>query len=173
MNPVRILFLADTHLGFDLPFRPRIRRSRRGPDFFANFNRALQLARKGAVDCVVHGGDLLYRSRVPARLVEMAFEPLIRVAEGGTPVYLVPGNHERSEIPYRLLAAHKRIHIFDKAQTYLLTTGKLRLALAGFPYVRDNIRVRFREVLKQTGWCRVSRFLGLSRHVSRVILNTI
>jgi len=37
MGIIRILLMADTHLGFDLPFRPRIKRRRRGPDFFANF----------------------------------------------------------------------------------------------------------------------------------------
>ena len=40
MDIIRILFLADTHLGFDFPFRPRIQRRRRGPEFFANFKRA-------------------------------------------------------------------------------------------------------------------------------------
>ena len=45
MGIIRILFLADTHLGFDLAFRPRIERRRRGPEFFANFERALQPAR--------------------------------------------------------------------------------------------------------------------------------
>ena len=39
MGIIRILFLADTHLGFDLAFRPRIERRRRGPEFFANFFR--------------------------------------------------------------------------------------------------------------------------------------
>ena len=92
MGLIRILFLADTHLGFDRPFRPRIQRRRRGPEFFANFKRALQPAVKGQVDCVVHGGDLLFRSKVPPRLVTMAFEPLKQVADQGTPVYLVPGN---------------------------------------------------------------------------------
>jgi hypothetical protein len=29
--------MADTHLGFDLPFRPRIKRRRRGPDFKSQF----------------------------------------------------------------------------------------------------------------------------------------
>jgi len=76
MGLVRVLLLADTHLGFDLAFRPRIERRRRGPEFFANFQRALQTALDGRVNCVVHGGDLLFRSRVPARLVGMAFEPL-------------------------------------------------------------------------------------------------
>jgi len=59
MGIIRILFLADTHLGFDLPFRPRIQRRRRGPEFFANFKRALLPALQGRVDSVVHGGDLL------------------------------------------------------------------------------------------------------------------
>jgi DNA repair exonuclease SbcCD nuclease subunit len=122
MGIIRILFLADTHLGFDLPFRPRIQRRRRGSEFFANFERALLPALQGrvdCVDCVVHGGDLLYRSKVPPRLVAMAFEPLKQVADQGIPVYLVPGNHERSAIPYRHLAEHPGIYIFDRPQTYL------------------------------------------------------
>ena len=89
MGLIRILLIADTHLGFDLPFRPRIKRRRRGPDFFANFTRALMPALRGEVDAVVHGGDVLYRSKVPARLVEMAFEPL------NAPVFY-PGSIERT-----------------------------------------------------------------------------
>ena len=38
MGIIRILLIVDTHPGFDLPFRPRIKRRRRGPDFFANFD---------------------------------------------------------------------------------------------------------------------------------------
>ena len=67
MDIIRVLFLADTHLGFDYPFRPRIQRRRRGAEFFTNFKRTLLPALKGRVDCVVHGGDLLYRSKVPPR----------------------------------------------------------------------------------------------------------
>ena len=121
MGIIRILFLADTHLGFDLPFRPRIQRRRRGPEFFANFERALRPALRGRVDCVVHGGDIFYRSKVPPQLVAMAFEPLKKVADQGTPVYLVPGNHERSAIPHSHLAEHPGIHIFDRPRTYLLS----------------------------------------------------
>ena len=64
-EPMRVLFVSDTHLGFDLPARPRVDRRRRGPDFFACFERALEPALRGEADVVVHGGDLLYRSRVP------------------------------------------------------------------------------------------------------------
>jgi DNA repair exonuclease SbcCD nuclease subunit len=149
---IRILFLADTHLGFDLPFHPRVNRRRRGPDFFKNFELALAPAYRKEIDTVVHGGDLFFRSKVPPLLVQMAFEPLIKVADSGIPVYLVPGNHERSAIPYRMLAAHPNIHIFDRPKTFLLKLKGISLALAGFPHVRQNIRQNFRQVLEQTGW---------------------
>ena len=146
---VRVLLLADTHLGFDLPLRPRIQRRRRGHDFFANFERALQPALEGEVDLVVHGGDLFYRSKVPAALVERAMAPLVRIAEHGVPVYLVPGNHERSRIPLHLWARHPNLHIFDQPRTYLCSLGKGSIALSGFPFAR-GVRARFGKLLSQT-----------------------
>ncbi len=156
MGIIRILFLADTHLGFDLPFHPRIQRRRRGAEFFANFKRALMPALQGEVDCVVHGGDLFYRSKVPPQLVAMAFEPLKQVADQGTPIYLVPGNHERSAIPHSHLADHPRIFIFDQPRTYVWQKADVTLALAGFPFVRHGIRHDFLHRLDQTGWLDVN-----------------
>lgn len=152
MDNVRILFIADTHLGFDLPFQPRVQRRRRGPDFFENFEHALRPAFNGEVHCVVHGGDILYRSRVPPKLVEMAFEPLKQLADTGMPVFVVPGNHERSQIPYPLLAAHPEIRIFDRPRTHLLEIEGFRLALTGFPCERKTVRADFPDILEQTRW---------------------
>lgn len=152
MDIIRLLFLADTHLGFDYPFRPRINRRRRGPDFFQNFRKALEPALKGEVDAVVHGGDLFFRSRVPARLVDMAFNPLKEVADRGIKVFLIPGNHERSRIPFGLLSLHKNIHIFSKPTTFFLSKNGKTLALSGWPYWRDNVRDTFPRLLEETGW---------------------
>ena len=152
MGIVRILFLADTHLGFDFAFRPRIERRRRGPEFFANFQRALQPALDGRVDVVVHGGDLLFRSKVPAKLVTMAFEPLKQVADRGIPIYLVPGNHERSKIPHSHLGQHSQIHIFDRPRTFRLQKENFTLALAGFPFVRQGVRRNFLNLINQTNY---------------------
>jgi DNA repair exonuclease SbcCD nuclease subunit len=143
---VRVLFVADTHIGFDLPGRPRVARRRRGDDFLQNFDRALEPALRGEVDVVVHGGDLLYRSRVPAWLAETALAPLRRVADSGVPVLLVPGNHERSRIPYPLLAVHEHLHIFDRPRTIAVDARGVRVAFTGFPYTPD-IRRRFPEML--------------------------
>jgi exonuclease SbcD len=149
---MRLLFLADTHLGFDYPFRPRINRRRMGEDFFANYIRALEPAFKGEVDAVVHGGDLLFRSKVPARLVDMALAPLKEIADKGIDVFVVPGNHERSHIPFRILSLHPHIHIFDVPRTFILERRRFKLGLAGFPYWRDNVRARFPHVVEETGW---------------------
>jgi DNA repair protein SbcD/Mre11 len=143
---VRVLFVSDTHLGFDLPSRSRVVRRRRGDDFFQNFERALEPARGGEVDVVVHGGDLLSRSRVPAWLAEAALAPLKRIADSGVPVLLVPGNHERSRMPFPLLALHERLHVFDQPRTLVLEARGVRVAFMGFPYTHD-IRRRFAKTV--------------------------
>lgn len=142
---MRVLFVSDTHIGFDWPTRPRVER-RRGDDFLRNFERALEPARTGDVDVVVHGGDLLYRSRVPAWIAETALAPLKRVAASGVPVLLVLGNHERSRIPYPLLAVDEGLHVFDRPRSVVLEARGVRAAFIGFPYTSD-IRRRFPHVL--------------------------
>jgi DNA repair exonuclease SbcCD nuclease subunit len=147
---VRILFLSDTHLGIDLPARPRVERRRRGEDFFRAFERALAPATAGEVDAVVHGGDLHFRSRVPAWLAEAAIAPLRAIASRGIPVLLVPGNHERGRLPFPLLALHERLHVFQAPRTVHLEARGLRVAFAGFPYAAA-VRARFPSLLAATG----------------------
>ena len=148
---IRVLLLADTHLGFDLPTRPRVERRRRGPDFFANTRLALEPALAGEVDLVVHGGDLLYRSKVAPRLMAQALEPLLEVADRGVPVVLVPGNHERSALHYPMLASHAHLHVLDRPRTVGLELAGTRVAVGGFPCQRDEIRDRFRTLVSECG----------------------
>jgi len=149
---LRVLLLADTHLGFDHPLRPRVDRRRRGPDFFANTRAALAPALRGEVDLVVHGGDLLFRSKVPAELARLALEPLLEVADAGVSVVLVPGNHERSALPFPLLAAHSHLHVYDQPRTIRLDLAGGRVGLAGFPCQRDCIRSTFNDLVSATRW---------------------
>ena len=152
-SDVRVLFLADSHLGLDLPVRPpRVKRRRRGDDFLANYAAALEPARQGQVDLVVHGGDVFDRSHVPASLAYQALEPLRRLADEGMPVFVVPGNHERSLLPHTRFAAHPRVHVFDRPRTFRIDVRGTPLALAGFPYERAGVRQLFPSLLEQTGW---------------------
>jgi exonuclease SbcD len=147
---IRLLFLSDTHLGFDYPFNPRVERVRRGPDFFANFERALAPALDARVDAVVHGGDMFFRSKIPRELVGLAFAPLLKAARAGVPVFVVPGNHERSRIPQGLLETHPNIHIFNQPRTYNLELPGGSLALGGFPYAK-GVQQGFKALVRQTG----------------------
>jgi DNA repair exonuclease SbcCD nuclease subunit len=85
--PLRVLFFSDTHLGLDLPSRPRVERRRRGDDLFESFERALAPATRGEAGVVVHGGDLFYRSRIPAWLAERVFSRLAQLADQGLDVF--------------------------------------------------------------------------------------
>ena len=149
---MKILFIADTHLGYDLPLRPRIDRRRRGHDFFQNYQNALEPAFKGEVDAVLHGGDLFFRSRVHPNIVSDAFEPLLQIADNGIPVYIVQGNHERSQIPRSLFETHENIFIFDTPSTYTQHFENLKISFSGFPCVRNGIQGRFKEMVKRTQW---------------------
>lgn len=155
-NVIRILLLADTHLGFDLPVKPRVNRRRRGHDFLANYAAALQPALSGEVDLVVHGGDVFNRSRPPSSVVWQAFEPLTRIADRGVPVFVVPGNHERGRIPHLRFAQHPGIHVFDRPRTFVAEVRGVRVAVAGFPSERDDVRSRFTDLVAGTGSANVS-----------------
>jgi DNA repair exonuclease SbcCD nuclease subunit len=100
------------------------------------------------VDVVVHGGDLLYRSRVPAWLAEAALAPLKTLAASGVPVLLVAGNHERGRMPYPLLAIDDNLHLFDRPRTVVVEARGVRVAFAGFPYV-NRVKHRFLSVLEE------------------------
>jgi hypothetical protein len=151
---VRILLVADTHIGFDLPRRPRVERRRRGHDFLANFERALEPALAGEVDLVVHGGDLLFRSRVPATLVETALAPLVAVAERGVPVCIVPGDLAavlrsrlaavpadavvRVRVPETLVAAEPALFTAARLRDMVPATANVELGVYRAPNARRH-----------------------------------
>jgi DNA repair protein SbcD/Mre11 len=153
-SDIRVLLLADTHLGFDLPVRPRTGRRRRGYDFLANYATALEPALAGEVDLVVHAGDVFDRPSVVPTIAYQAYEPLRRVADCGVPVFIVPGNHERSRLPHLRFASHPHVHVFDRPRTFVTTVRGTTIALSGFPYERRDVRRRFAELLEQTEWRR-------------------
>jgi len=153
-EPIKILFFADSHLGFDLPHRPRIERRRRGEDLFKNYLQVLKVARQQKVDLILHGGDLFHHSRVSPAIIERAYRPLYEIACAGIPVYLVPGNHERSQLPGHLYLSHENIQVFDRPVTYTQQIGGKRISLSGFPFAR-KAREKFPSLLRQTRYKKV------------------
>jgi DNA repair exonuclease SbcCD nuclease subunit len=151
-HAIRILFLADSHLGFDMPLRPRVERRRRGPDFFRNLDLALRPALEKKVDLVIHGGDLFFRSRVGPGLVMQVRERIRAVAESGVPILIVPGNHERSALPLPILWRIPGLFVFDRPRTYRLNIRERVLGLSGFPCRRRNSRGLFPALIEASHW---------------------
>ena len=149
---IRLLILADTHLGFDYPIRPRLQQRRRGPDFFANFRRVLDHARETRPDFVVHGGDLFFRARIPQKIVDLVYTDLLEFAAEGIPILIVPGNHERSVLPSSLFMQQPNIYIFDQPRSFLLKIGDAKIAFSGFPCERKRARDQFHLLVARTGF---------------------
>lgn len=149
----RILHLADTHIGADLPRRPRLPGPRRGDDFIASYRRVLDRARAENVDLVIHAGDL-YDTPAPTNAAIMAAViPLRELAADGIPVLIVPGNHERCLLPESPFLSHQNIHIVNEPETRVFNgRSGVRVAVSSFPCIRRGVRDRFDEALAATRW---------------------
>lgn len=148
---LRILHVADSHIGADLP-RRRGARPRRGDDIVDSYRRALGHAVTAGVDLVIHAGDVFDTPDPGDGAILAATEPLLGLASAGIPVVIVPGNHERSALPHTLLLAHPLIHVIDQPRTTVLRCRGQRVAIAGIPCLRRQATQRFGLALESTAW---------------------
>lgn len=146
---IKIIFLADSHLGFDYPLRPKKEKRRRGIDFFHNFDRILSHAKNNKADLLIHGGDLFYRTLVPTPIVDRVYERLFEFAQSGIPTVIVPGNHESSRLPQSLFLHHPNIYYFSKPGIFQFTLKGSYFDIAGFPCIRRDVESKFPEIAKE------------------------
>jgi DNA repair exonuclease SbcCD nuclease subunit len=132
--------------------RPRVNKRRRGEDFFNNFDSVLSYAKTAKCDLVIHGGDLFFRSKVPQRIVDRVYQTLTNFVNSGIPIYIVPGNHERSRLPTSLFLIHPRIHVFNYPRVITLMVHGAKINIGGFPFTRGNINKIFLSELQRSGW---------------------
>lgn len=161
-RPLRILHLADSHIGSQLPARPRRRDEwRRGDDIVQSYQRVLQRAREYDVDLVLHAGDVFDEPHPSDAAVTAAASPLLSLAADGFPVVIIPGNHERSVLPGSLLLAHPNVHIFANAETRVFTLSGRRVAIVGIPCIRRHSAARFAAVLEESRWAETTADLNI------------
>jgi exonuclease SbcD len=151
LRNLRFLLLADSHLGFDYPLHRRSKRPSRGEDFFRNFAIIMSVACREKVDALIHLGDVFHRSRPPDIVIERAFGGFHQVADMGIPVYIVPGNHERSWLPQTLFSVHPNIHIFTQASCFILEKNGQKVAINGIPHIRSPIEAKFTRAVATLG----------------------
>ncbi len=117
-----------------------------------NYERALSAAQTHAVDLILHTGDLYNEPAPRPEAQAAACAPLARLAEAGTPIVIIPGNHERCAIPSSLFLAHRKIHIVRQPTTLRLDIRGVRVVIAAFPCIRRDADRRFGEALQASGW---------------------
>ena len=145
----KIIFFADTHLGFDFPLRPKKEKRRRGMDFFNNFDEILAYAKSSNADMLIHGGHLFYRTRVPAQIIDMVYERIFDFAESGIPIVIVPGNHESYRLPVSLFMQHPNIYYYTKPQVFNFSFHGTDFDIAGFPCVRKGVKTKFSDITRE------------------------
>lgn len=143
---IRIVFVTDTHLGFDLPVRPRVKKERRGEDFFRNFQSVLEHAVSAKADLVIHGGDLFFRSKVPPAIVDRAYRMIGNFLDYGIPLIIIPGNHDRSTLPQSLFLVREGLHIAYEPKAFSFVFDTHTLQLDCIPFHKGKIRNDFPEI---------------------------
>jgi len=149
---IRILHLADSHIGAQWPERPRSGAPRRGDDFIASYRRALRIAATQNVDLVIHAGDVFDRPRPGQGAIAAAGQPLLELAAGGIPVVVLPGNHERSAIPESIWFCHPNLHVVREPVTLTFRLRDTRVGVSAAPCVRRSSATLYPPAIEQTGW---------------------
>ena len=151
-NTVKFLFLSDTHFGVHYALNPRnMLKYAYGNRFFDQVEKIFEESiKQDKIDFILHGGDFFNRSKPPSKVVEKATSLLLNAAKD-VPIYLIPGNHERSRLPIGLLEYQDNIHVFKNPSTYVFKKGKLKVRITGFPYIRHHASKKFSSIIKDAG----------------------
>ncbi len=100
---MRVLALSDTHFGYMYGNTARTRRQSI-ENMLTAFERTLEIAQNKDVDLVLHGGDMFNRSRPPKEVISKAYKIIEKFTETGIKFVVIPGNHDKSNLPETLLS---------------------------------------------------------------------
>jgi DNA repair exonuclease SbcCD nuclease subunit len=149
---IRFLHISDTHFGVSYALKPKnLLRRAYGELFFQKVADVVQKAiSKHQIDFIIHSGDFFNRSKPPPEVVDRAVKSLKPAIHKEIPIYILPGNHERSKLPLGLLPfSNENIHLFSKPQSYIYEKNGISIKLSGFPYIRKNVKKHFNSLIKK------------------------
>ncbi|MFX0183646.1 MAG: exonuclease SbcCD subunit D [Candidatus Hodarchaeota archaeon] len=152
ITSIKFLHIADTHFGVHYALKPRnMLRRAYGDLFFQKAEETLTEAiTTHKVDFILHVGDFFNRSKPPKEVVDRAVKPFINAAVNlGVPIYILPGNHERSKLPLGLLSYYDNIHIFTNPSSFIFERNEIFIKITGFPYIRHESRLKFNKTVNQ------------------------
>jgi exonuclease SbcD len=140
---MRIVHLADTHLGFRQLHRSDERgRNLRELDIYAAFTAAIEKAIELRPACVVHAGDLFDGYHPSAAALTAALDGIERLIDAGLPLVMIAGNHStpRSAAAQHIFGVLERVDrsglvrvVYDQPQTVRIDG----LAIQAIPHHND------------------------------------
>jgi exonuclease SbcD len=144
MDSIRILHLADLHIGMENYGRldPATGLNGRAMDFLRRFGEVIDFALENEIDLVVFAGDA-YKTRDPNSTYRREFTRRIkRLADAGIPVVLLVGNHDlpaqerkASSVEIFQTLDVPNIVVANREHLHLLTTRRGQpLQVATVPY---------------------------------------
>jgi DNA repair exonuclease SbcCD nuclease subunit len=144
---MRLLALADTHLGFKKGRTAEARRTIFN-GMFNTFEHALKIAKSERVDAVLHAGDLFNRSKPTRKVISRTYKLIDKLLKDDIGFFIVPGNHERAKLPLSLLN-----HIYDKIHLFTTLSRKEvgDIVVFGFPYDSKYPKTTLKKIGKTAG----------------------
>jgi DNA repair exonuclease SbcCD nuclease subunit len=96
---MRVLHLADTHLGYSA-YRKVTEEgiNQREIDIYAAFTQCIDYAIKTKPDLVLHAGDLFDSVRPTNRAITVALQQILRLSKDNIPFIVISGNHETPKL---------------------------------------------------------------------------
>ena len=151
-DSISFLHLSDTHFGAHYALKPKnLQRRAYGELFFQKAEEVINKAiSEHHVDFIIHSGDFFNRSKPSPEVVDRGVKPFQLAAKKGIPIYVIPGNHERSKLPLGLLPfSDDNINLFSKPCSYVFEKNGTTIKLTGFPYIRHDARGKLSHILKK------------------------
>ncbi|MEN8137279.1 MAG: DNA repair exonuclease [Bacteroidota bacterium] len=133
---IKIVFFSDTHLGFDYPLKTTSK-PHRGEDFYNNFTRVLDRAKKINADLIIHGGDLFDKADVSQKIIDRCYDALYQVADFGIPTILIPGNHDKKKLPTSLFVEHPNLYFQNYTSSITLKLNGKEFDIHTLPYLKE------------------------------------
>lgn len=123
-------------MGYDYPIR-KTKKAHRGKEFFENFFRVLEKAKKINADLIIHGGDLFDSGSVSQRVINRAYDAIIETADFGIPFLIIPGNHDKSGLPNSLFLEHPNLHFINESRTVNINLNGKLFQIDALPYKKE------------------------------------
>lgn len=121
-----------------------------GESFFQKVADVIQKAISDQkIDFIIHSGDFFNRSKPPPEVIDRAVKSFQPAIQKEIPIYILPGNHERSKLPLGLLPFNGNFNLFTKPTSFIFEKNGNTIKLTGFPYIRKNVKRKFNSLVKR------------------------